>query len=97
MASLVTTIQLSQFVTFIHTLLVLSKVVGLARPISLSLAAQVAPPIDLAPTAVDVVPIYVEAVSMDQDDGLLDYEPSLNRVEVNVVYFSPNHYVVGDD
>jgi hypothetical protein len=28
---------------------------------------------------------------------MLDYEPTPDRAEVNVVYLSSNYYVVGDD
>ena len=31
------------------------------------------------------------------DEELVDYEASLERAEVNVVYLSSDYYVVGDD
>jgi hypothetical protein len=68
-----------------------------ARPVSLVPAATDAPPVDSASAIVDVVSADVEEASGDQDEEMLDYDPTLDRAEVNVVYLSSNYYVVGDD
>jgi hypothetical protein len=52
--------------------------------------------VDSALTVVADVPTDVE-ISADLDEEMFDYEPTPERTKVNVVYFSSNYNVVGDD